>query len=62
METLGLTRKTQDLSALLKEVAMRKARDLVRVTKFLGQLAAKSFGDAGANVAQLSGVTPSLVN
>jgi len=73
-ETLRLRRKVPELSALLREVGereglkeeelrkVRRAREIVRVTKLFCQLAVRNYGHTGASVARFLGVTTSLVN
>jgi hypothetical protein len=73
-ETLRLSRKVPELSALLREVSeregwdeeelrkVRRAREIVRVTKLFCQLAVRKYGHTGASVARFLGVTTSLVN
>jgi hypothetical protein len=73
-ETLRLRRKVPELSTLLREIAeregsdegslrtVRRAREIVRVTKLFCRLAVREYGYTGASVARFLGVTTSLVN
>jgi hypothetical protein len=73
-ETLRLKRKMPELSALLREVAqrealdeeglrkLRRAREIVTVTKLFCQLAVRKYRHSGSSVARFLGVTTSLVN